>query len=228
MGWYEHPRRPGVMVGDEVFDVAHDFLQQLADRYERSFQRRPTLEEATVLLEIALKASGGELLADLEERRVTQVVVKTEKKPRDQPFAVGDVFAIPLGGGRFAFGRILWADKARGLLVEVFRRTARSLAPDPSIVASGRLFHPVLVVGKDAFKSWRWTVVASDAGYTMRDEDRAVQFVAPSPGKGWCVVDLHNKIVRTVSEEEAKGMERGWLWDAPKLEERIREALAAA
>lgn len=227
MGWYEHPKRPQVMVGDEAFDAGKDFLTELVALYQSAFHRRPTLEEATTVFESALQVSGGELLADLEERRVTQVIVKTEKKPRDQPFKVGDVFAVPVGGGRFAFGRIMMADKARGLLLELFRQTARSMDVTPSILASGRLFHPVLAAGRP-FKSWRWTVVEPDPGYQMSAEDHSLEFASPGPVKGWVVVNLRAKIVRPVSEEEAQQMERGWLWDPPALEERIRKALESA
>jgi hypothetical protein len=78
-----------------------------------------------------------------------------------------------------------------------------------------------------AFKEWRWQVVTSDGKYQLSDADRVLQFASPGPVKGWCVVDLANKIVRTISEAEASTMERGWLWTAPQIEERIGGLIAS-
>lgn len=227
MGWYEHSRAPGSMVGDEAQDVTHDFLRQLSELYREQFGRGPTLEEVRLLLETGLRVSGPELLADMEDRRVVQAVFKTQKKPRDQAFKVGDVFAIPLGGGRVAFGRVMMLDKMRGLLVEVFRKVGRSIEGEPGVTTSGRLFHPILA-SVAALRSWRWIVVASDPDYRLSAEDAALQFSARGPRSGWVVVDLPGKIVRTIDEEEAGRMEPGWIWPVDDIEARIREASRAS
>lgn len=227
MGWYEHPRAPGSTVGDEAHDTTHDFLRRLSELYREQLGRGPTLEEVRLLLETGLHVSGAELLSDMEDRRVVQAVFKVQKKPRDQAFKVGDVFAIPLGGGRVAFGRIMMLDKMRGLLVEVFRKVGRSIEGEPAVTTSGRLFHPVLAAGA-ALRTWRWIVVASDPDYHLSAEDTALQFASPGPRSGWVIVDLPGKIVRTIDEEEAGRMERGWVWPVDDLEARIREASRAS
>lgn len=227
MGWYEHARAPGSMVGDDAQDVTHDFLRRLSDLYRQQFGRGPTLDEVRLLLETGLRVGGAELLADLEDRRVVQAVFKTQKKPRDQAFKVGDVFAIPLGGARVAFGRVMMLDKMRGLLVEVFRSVGRSLEGVPRVVQSGRLFHPILA-SVAALHAGRWIVVASDPDYRLSAEDAALQFSARGPVSGWVVVDLAGKIVRKIDEEEARRMEAGWIWPVDDIEARIREASPAA
>jgi hypothetical protein len=214
------------MVGDEAFDATHDFLRNLSAVYREAFGRNPTLEELIQLLEIELRVSGGEFLTDLDERRVTKITVKTERKPRDQAFASGDVFAIPIEAGTFAFGRIMIIDKQRGMLIEIFREVARSPSHRPSIPQSGRLFHPVKFADSAAFKEWRWRVVASDGSYRLSEADEALEFASPGPVKGWCVVGFTAKILRYVSEAEAATMERGWSWTHAQLEARIRAAIA--
>jgi Immunity protein 26 len=227
MGWYEHPRVPGVMIGDEAFDTTHEFMTNLAKVYQETFDRRPTLQEMSELLEIELRVSGGKVLGDLDERRVTKITVGTEPKRKDQAFKVGDVFAIPLGESGYAFGRIMIIDKQRGSLIEIFRAHAQRPHCRPGIVESGRLFHPVRFGDAATLKEWRWLVIASDEDYQLSETDRALQFASPGPVKGWCVIDLANKIVRTISEAEAAPMERGWSWRAPQIEERIRAAASS-
>ena len=97
MGWHEHSRARGSMVGDDAHDVTHDFLQRLSQLYREQFGRGPTLDEVRLLLETGLYVSGPALLSGMEGWRVVQAVYKTQKRPRDQAFKVGDLFAIPLG-----------------------------------------------------------------------------------------------------------------------------------
>lgn len=225
MGWYESPKDPGVMLGDEAFDAMYEGLKGVAAAYLEGFGRKPTLEEVRVLFETELSVAADDLVEDLEERAVKQVTIKTVKKPKDQRFGVGDVFAIPISGDRFAFGRVMLLDKRHGMLIEVFAKTSESKAFDRSVVESGRLFQPLILSGGDAsLKSWRWTVVRSDPTYTRPDEP--LEFVSPHPsGECWCAVDLERKILRIVSPEERKTMISGHLWSPKNVEDHIEETL---
>jgi hypothetical protein len=213
------------MIGDEAFDAMYEGLRGVAEAYRKGLGRKPTLSELRTLLETELGVAGDELVDGLDELAVKQVTLKTAKKPRDQAFGVGDVFAIPISGGRFAFGRVMLLSKLQGLLIEVFAKTSDRKAFDGSVITSGRLFPPLgLAGGSDSLKSWRWTVVRSDPGYKRPDE--ALEFVSPRPaGGGWCAVDLDRKILRDVSPEEAKKMTSGKSWDPEDIESRIEEAL---
>lgn len=225
MGWYEFPKQPGVMLGDAAFDAMYDGLKGVAAAYLEGFGRKPTLEEVRTLFETELCSAGDELVEDLEERAVKQVTIKTVKKPRDQPFGVGDICAIPISGGRFAFGRVMLLDKLHGMLIEVFAKVSNSKALERDVVESGRLFQPLILSGgKASLKSWRWTVVRSDPSYTRPDEP--LEFVSPHPsGECWCAVDLERKILRIVSPEERKTMISGHLWSPQNVEDHIEEAL---
>src|SRR4051812_16747465 len=126
MGWYESPQEPGVMLGDEAFDAMYEGLKGVAAAYREGLGRKPTLDEVRALLETELRVAGDDLVDGLDEIAVKQVSIKTAKKPKDQPFGVGDVFAVPISGGRFAFGRVMLLDKLEGMLIEVFAKTSNS------------------------------------------------------------------------------------------------------
>jgi hypothetical protein len=230
MGWFESGKAAGVILGDEPLDVAYDSLKQLSEAYQEGCKRKPTLEEIRTIFEMVLKNAGDEYLSDLDEREVTAITIKTAKKRKSQPYKQGDVLAIPIGGGRFAFGRLMRVSKPSGLLLEVFREITDRKEVRPSIVASGRLFHPVrfltsLRAGGNALKTWRWTVVASDDGYAMTDEDWAMEFKARDSGSEWSAVNLRNNEYHRLTSEEAEEMEPSAFCNPEDVEERIVEEL---
>lgn len=128
---------------DQRYDIGYAFVNDLARLYADHLGGHPTLEELAALLEVELAVSGRHLVSGLEARSVTQVAIRTKRAPRDQPFAPRDVFAVPLGEGRVAFGRVMRIDQASGVLIEFFQGTAPTLAYDDGMPASGRLFHAV-------------------------------------------------------------------------------------
>jgi hypothetical protein len=230
MGWFESGKAEGVILGDEPLDLTYDFLKQLAETYQEGCKRKPTLEEVRNLLELVLFSSGEEHISDLDEREVTSITVKTAKKRKNQPYKQGDVLAIPIDGGRFAFGRLMLVSKPNGMLLEVFREVSERKNLRPSIPASGRMFHPVrflpnLPGGIDAIKSWRWTVVASDDGYAMTDQDWALEFKAPDPRGGWSAINMRDNTYHRLTDEEAVSMEDTQFWKPIGVEERIAEEL---
>jgi hypothetical protein len=222
MGWDESPNYPGVMLGDEAFDIAYEFLRRLREAYTAEFRRPPTVAEVTTLLQIALHVNGRETIAGLEEAEVTSVVVKTAKKKKDQPFAEGDVFLVPLDG-RFAFGRILMIDKALGCLVEIFKRVTRNPVwlPGPD---GERLFQP-LWVHSDVLKSWRWTIIAKDEDYKAPADLTKLEYVNGTPSLGYSVVTVRNKIVRAASDKDMKSLPRYMISQGKQFEDKIRSQI---
>ncbi len=230
MGWFESGKAAGVILGDEPLDLTYDFLKQLAEAYQEGCERKPTLEEVRRLLELVLVSSGEEHISDLDEREVTEVAVKTAKKRKSQPYKQGDVLAIPIVGGRFAFGRLMLVSKPRGMVLEVFREVSERKVFRPSILASGRMFHPVrflptLPNAKSAIKSWRWLVVASDDKYAMTEQDWALEFKARDPQGGWCAINMRDNTYYHLTDEEAEPMESTQFWKPIGVEERIVEEL---
>ena len=224
MGWYEHSTSPGHMAGDEAHDTVHEFLSNISRLFSQQLGRRPKLEELRLLLQTGLHVSGDEWLADLQERSVEQVEFKTRKKPKNQSFQVGDVFAMPLGSGKVAFGRVMMAHKARGVLVEIFQGSSASFAVAASALTTGRLFQPVLT-GSAALKSGRWKVVLPGPTNASPADESDVVFASPGPSTGWVMVDVMGRILRKIDLSEAETMERGWLWPPEDLEDRVSEKL---
>ncbi len=230
MGWFESGKVAGVILGDDPLDLTYDFLEQLSEAYQEGCNRKPTLEEVRTLLEMVLHSSGDELLSDLDEREVKAVDIKTARKKKNQPYKQGDMLAIPVEGGRYAFGRLILVSKPLGMLLEVFREVSDRKELRPSILESGRMFHPIRFLtslrnGDDAIKSWRWTVMASEDGYSMAEKDWALEFKAHDPRGGWSAASLRNNASRRLTSEEAEGMEP-FAYSGPEdVEERIAEEL---
>jgi hypothetical protein len=228
MGWFESSKGSGLILGDEPLDITHRYLRELATLYQQGCRRKPTLAEVVALLESGLKFSGSDCVGDLEERAVVQVVVKTRKKPRDQRYQVGDIFAVPVTRDLFAFGRYMYDGGTGGMLVEVFRTVASARGFSRSVIESGRLFGPVVAGGSvdRALKSWRWTVVANDPSYTISRDDLETEFASPAPhGRGWCASRFQSNEWREIDDKQAKLMEDGAIRGADYIERRIRKDL---
>ncbi|MFL6449153.1 MAG: Imm26 family immunity protein [Bryobacteraceae bacterium] len=223
MGWFESSKYPGVMLGDEPFDIADQFLTELQQAYMEAFKRAPTLAEVRNLLEITLRVTGRQMIQDLEELEVTSLSIKTAKKKKDQPFAPGDVFNVPLENSGFAFGRILTVDKALGCLVEIFKHMSDKpiFIPGPS---EKRLFQPVLV-GSEGFRSWRWTIISKDDSYQPPADISTLEYVGGSPSIGYSVVTVRNKIVRRATEQDRKTLPASMIYQSKQLEDKIKVEL---
>jgi hypothetical protein len=186
MGWFDD--RDGNLQGDDPLDALGTALREVAAAYQETARRRPTVAELEALLGTVLASMTGEVLGDDVE--VTAVTIKTKKRPRRQPFEVGDAFAIPLGDDRFAFGRILHRGKLVDTVVEIFRATRAQPTYGPEVAASGRLFPPVAVMSALAFPDRRWTVVHHDPGFAPEDLDR-IRFHTFPLGESAGKVNIH-------------------------------------
>jgi hypothetical protein len=219
MGWFESGTKPGVMLGDEPFDLAYEFLKNLSEAYREELGRGPTLDEVCALFETSLRVNARDLLHEFEDRAVTQLAIKTVAKKKAQRFAAGDWFAVPLGEGRFAFGRVIELDKSLGALVEIFRGVGQAFPETADADAAGRLFHPIYVV-PDALEDWRWTVLSSDENYRPTDL-KQLEFATGDSEFGWTATK--GEKTRKVSDREAETLEPLRLWWPEDVEDRIRE-----
>ncbi|HYO65172.1 MAG TPA: Imm26 family immunity protein, partial [Archangium sp.] len=110
MGWFDAPGHEGVVLGDDVLDETYAFMRKLSRMYEGALGRKMTCEELQVLLDTSLRVNADDtLFSEFEEQKVASVQIKTAKRPKRQNYKAGDVFAIPLKDGRFAFGRVMEA-----------------------------------------------------------------------------------------------------------------------
>jgi hypothetical protein len=224
MGWFD-AKYDGkkVLLGDEALDLTHELLQKLAEVYEDGAGRKPTAEELAALLELVLGTSADEYLEDFQTRRVSGVTIKSDKKKKDQDYQAGDVFAVPFGD-RFAFGRIMSRANPNGALIEFFKETSPRKHVTPSILASGRAIHPVIVAESLALEPWRWTVVLSDPKYKMSKEDEKLEFGVGDMDEFWTET-YTGKRVRDITKDQWKKMTDNGAQHHEGVEEQVQKAL---
>jgi hypothetical protein len=92
---------------------------------------------------------------------------------------VGDVLAIPLEGGEFAFGRVINLG-ASWELVEILSVTADSDSPDASVLASEALYPPITFHLREV-EAGRVKTVARDPDYVPGYIER-LRFSTGYPG----------------------------------------------
>jgi hypothetical protein len=229
MGWFED--KDGHLLGDDPLDRLGSALREVAAAYQSSAGRRPTAAELETLLATVLRGLGGEVLDGLDELEVVGVDLETKKRPRRQPFEVGDTFAVPLGDGRFAFGRIIHGGKGKETVVEIFRQIRPQPTPGPDVAASGRLFPPLSVMAAMAFPDRRWPVVHHEPGFRPADA-AAIRFHTFPMGKEGGKVNIHgldgalHAEGAPLSALEGLTSEPLIFWPPKSVEDRIRAALA--
>ena len=223
MGWWNFPNDPSVWVGDEVMDDAYDYLERLAERYGERFGRKPTLAELQAGMRLALRVRGEKMVEDItDERSVESVVIKTIARPKRQKYEVGDIFAVPLPGGRYAFGRILNLSDGWEL-VEIFAHIAESDRYSNEITEAGRLLPPIVINPRDVFGGWKWKIVDSHPGYVAPDLD-SLRYMMGMPGRYQLVSVGDIQPRKALSDAEAKALPR---W-ATLTEEGARTRIEAA
>lgn len=203
MGWFDgkHDGKK-VLLGDGALDRTHQYLEELANEYKKGCRRKPTVEELGALLQLVLSTSAEQHLEGFATQRIAQVLLKTEKKKKDQEYQTGDVFAVPFGSV-FAFGRIMAIDRNAGTLVEFFRKTSLRMSFTQSILASGRVMHPVVVFADSALRPWRWTVVSSDPRYTRSKEDLKLEFAVADIDEYWTEpFGKHGQRIRDITKAD--------------------------
>lgn len=221
MGWWEDTECEGATVGDDALDEAFEFVKRLADVYEDGLGRRPTLDDFSATLRTCLRANAdSRFFEGLERRKVSAIKVKTIRIPKRQKYGVGDIVRIPLGDGRFAYGRVLKVDK-RSDIVEIFRHADRGEGWRPAITYTGRLFHPICFSGAMLIREGPWEVVHSDPGFVPDDVEEQ-KFVIGAPGDRKMVQGGKQT---PICEEAAAELEPKAFTGNPQISERIRDAL---
>lgn len=223
MGWFDEPKYPGVVLGDEPLDETYAFLKQLSRTYEEGLGRKLTCEELQALLETCLRVNADDtLLSNFEALQVSAVHIKTTKRPKRQTYKAGDVFSIPLRSGLFAFGRIMTIGEKFGTLVEIFKETSPTAVATPRILESSRLFHPVYLNGLRAFRDLAYRIISSDPNYSPSDYE-SLKFRVGTPGL--YKLKQGSSKSRPISTEEAVGIEPLSIWGPESLTARVQEAL---
>jgi hypothetical protein len=127
---------------------------------------------------------------------------------------VGDVLAIPLNKGRFAFCRVL-----KDACIGVYRHVAaRKEAPPPP--DTEYLF--VVGVYRDVLTSGQWPLVAR-VPFESEEEAWPPPHVVRDPIDGKCSIYHHGQM-RPAAPTECDGLEEAAVWEKEEILDRIREA----
>ncbi len=126
----------------------------------------------------------------------------------------GDVFAVPLPDGTYAFGRQMNA-KDGATIAEFFRARRDTPDFDPEIIRSGRLFSPVGILITDIAHGNRkrpWQVIHKDRDYYPEDLYGLKFHRGTGPGQWqYFTLDDEFQTLGRVSDEDVRD------WRVPSL-----------
>jgi hypothetical protein len=167
---------PGTLLQDDRWlNEVEGWLASTATFCERSFGRKPSIEDLRALLSTVLTAGSDRAwFSDGDRRVVKKVVFETTPRPAvPKKLQPGHILVIPLDKRTYAFARVMMTDPAWliGAIVEVFRKPAPRPECDRAVLASGRALRPLCINPVSCIESGRWKVVGFDEGYRVAKED---------------------------------------------------------
>jgi Immunity protein 26 len=221
---------PGTMLLDDRWlNEVERWLASTAVFCERTFGRKPSIEDLRALLSTVLTAGSDRAwFSDGDHLVVKKVAFKTAPRPAvPKKLQPGHVLAIPLGKTTYAFARVMMTDPAWliGAIVEVFRKTMARPEYDRTVVASGRAFRPLCINPVSCIESGRWKVVGFDEGYRVAKEDTALEFPAAPSGVFTATLPFdRGRLGRTLTTAAFWKLTEETDGDAKEVERRIRQA----
>lgn len=202
MGWWSPTENPDFQIGDGPLDAVAGCLTAVGNLYREELGRPPSIEEMEAILDSALRVwADATNVRNFEEHEVRSVAIqKAARKPR-VAYRCGDVFAIPLNGGRYGFGRIYNLDPNWNL-VEVLAHVADDAQWTPDVGRAERLLQPVTISPKEVFESGRWPILHHDATFQATDID-SLRYVMGLPGRFKLARVNQLRPIGPISDEEA-------------------------
>lgn len=158
MGWFSYKDTEQI-IGDDVLDLAHEFLHNVSMKYSEGLSRNVTLSEIQTLLELSLAYMDEESIGGLSEKTVSGVTIRTTKRKKKQKISVGDVFAAPVATGGFVYGRVVYIVGSDPFVIcEIFSHHTETVCYSSSVCKASRLLSPFVSL-TNIFESWEWKVV---------------------------------------------------------------------
>ena len=163
MGWWsEEKGRHEIIMGDGPLDIAHEMLLRIMQDYENDLERKPTLDELIRTIEIAVISAQDALFTGSEQKRITHITAKTEKRVAVWDFAEGDYLAVLLQVGGYAFLRIKAVFRNGDLLVELLDVYVQSIL-DTERLATAHMLQEYLT-DSAAFEAGQWQIIKISTG----------------------------------------------------------------
>ena len=199
MAWFELPHAPGLVLGDEPLDLAGHFLERFRDAYLEAEGRLPTVAELEATFVTVIGSLGGRWFEELDGRELTKLTLRSKKAPKRQLNAVGDIFAIPLSAGDYAFGRYIYHEVGAGGLMELFSQTRDTPLIDAELLAAGRLGHPIWFSPVMTLEDRAFAILRHDPDFEAEGLDE-LEMLAGAPGIR-TIVRLDRTFIRKFDEE---------------------------
>lgn len=224
MGWWTlNIDDQELLLGDAPLDLISEALEQVALEYSEKSGRKPTLDELLFTIKVVLRAGLDNHVSNGDSIQLVDLSAKTKRRPKSQPYRVGDIFAIPLHKGQYVFGRILsdiLKDKM-GMLVGIYDWTAKYFPPTSDLRRKQFMFAP-FYCSDQGWVTWRWKIF--DNVPVAKDEFLYPRFKQGTESIGWTIVDQDRVYEATAGE--VNDLEYARLWTMKSVERRIEQHLA--
>ena len=107
------------MINDQTLDLVFEFLTSYSQYFQKNLHRKPTIEELQRVLNTSFAVNIDEaLFSECEEKTISEVKFKIVKRKKQRKYTVGDICAIPLRRGGYAFSRIILLETPCGTSVK--------------------------------------------------------------------------------------------------------------
>ncbi|MDR2921620.1 MAG: immunity 26/phosphotriesterase HocA family protein [Tannerella sp.] len=223
MGWFDTSIE-NVLYSDETLDLAYKFLQEFSNIYQDDLKRKPSVEELEYLLQVSFKANLDEdLLAGFEEKKLESLKFKIGKRKKKLKCKVGDMCAIPLPNGGYAFARILILQPPSWYLSEVFAYYSKDKVYRPEIDKSGYLFYPMFITPND-YNTWHSEIIHQIPEYLSPRFDE-LRYCYGHSGH-YTLVKVGEHYGESINEEEAENYNKIVFYHPNKVLKIIEDALA--
>ena len=223
MGWFD-TEIDRILYSDETLDLAYNFLKEFSEVYQRDLQRKPSVEELEYLLKLSFRVNAdATFLSDFEERKIEDVKFKIGKQKKKLKCKVGDMCAIPLKCGGYAFARIVILQPPSWYLSEIFAYYSKDKSYRPDIDKSGYLFDPMFIIPNE-YNEWNSEIIHSIPNYISPCFDK-IRYCYGYSGNYYLLKIGENGKNHPISDEEAKNYSKMSFFHPNKILQIIEEEL---
>jgi len=132
------------------------------------------------------------------------------EKKRKKRVKLGDIYAIPLPNGMYAFGRVM-----RDAGIAIYKYTGNSVEDIPK----AEEYQFVVGVYKDVLQGGAWTVVGNRPFNNEEESWPPKQYIIDILNGSYSI--YHKGEIIPSTQEECEGLERAAIWDAHHIIDRI-------
>jgi hypothetical protein len=162
MSWspIDNNARSKEVIGDDPFDLISACFGKVAQLYKRDWKRKPSLRELLGTVEAVLAAQLQDHTTDGESAELVSLTFKTQKIPKRQKYAKGDVVKAVAANGKPIYGRIFDVERAIGPLVGVYDSLGMSQT-DLDAIIQRPLVVKVFPTHPETLEKREWLVIGN-------------------------------------------------------------------